>query len=993
VRSVALSLVALAITAWSPDPAIAQIRDSGALSVRVVDVDGALLPNVLVTAAGPLGVRTERTGVNGTARLSGLAPGSYSATFDLQGFRRVVLEKLRISVDRTFEVVVTMELATIEETITISGESPVVDLRSTNVGTVYTADLIDRAPTASGLWAGVIDHVPGVISNAVDVGGSEAGQQSSFSSRGGSNQQNVYALNGANTTDPHALGASSIYYSVNSFEEIGVSTGAHDVEVQAPGVVLNMVSKTGSNDWHGGGKMFYEAEGFSANNVTEEQKARGAGQGNPNAMLGDFDFQFGGPIARDRAWFFVDYWNFRVERLIVGLPPDAIDDTALKNWTVNATVKLADNHNLTGRLLTDNKVRGNRNAGGNVPPESAWLQDSLSLIPQVQYQGVLSPNVFLDTRFSYTLVNFPLEAKDADSAHPDPNFRGDVMPPSLERSTGAVLPGSPPTREVLFLRDNVDLSGNLSWYLAEATRSHDLKFGGSFADVSSFSPDNRGYIWGFQQQFLNDVPSRVRFWNHSGVDIHDTERPNAPWIRGSALGLYFQDAITFGTRLTLTLGARYDWSKSWLPAQCRSESLFPELGALYQAACFEEQPDTTSWSDLVPRIGVIWALTPDGRTALKANYSRYSNQQGVLWADFLNPNGVGTQLYEWNDLNGDNFYQFGEQGDLLTQFFPGVTTAIDPELSSPIADELSFGIEHELLPNFQLGATMIYRHDANFVEDVNVGIPYGPIADSLGVPDSYSPVTVTEPGPDGVVGTFDDGGPITIWSQDPATFGDELYYLTNPVESMGFDFLYNRYLGLSLVAQKRWSNNWQVLASWDIGRAEGTFDGGGAGGAGSLLDNPNDDINRQGRTIWDRPHLVKITGNYLFPEPIGVNLGMFLRLQSGEPMIRRALLPAAGTPAQPPINQGYANVRVEQRGDHVNPWSVERLDPVSVIDLRGEKQFELGRYGLLHVYADLFNVFNTNTVTAIEVDSSASYDNIFWLVSPRVFRLGVGYDF
>ena len=120
---------------------------------------------------------------------------------------------------------------------------------------------------------------------------------------------------------------------------------------------------------------------------------------------------------------------------------------------------------------------------------------------------------------------------------------------------------------------------------------------------------------------------------------------------------------------------------------------------------------------------------------------------------------------------------------------------------------------------------------------------------------------------------------------------------------------------------------------------------------------------------------------------------MFLRLQSGEPMIRRAVLPAAGTPTQPPINQGSANVRVERRGNSVNPYTVERLDPVAILDLRAEKQFGLGRYGVLHIYADLFNVFNTNTVTAIEVDSSTNYDNIFSLVSPRVFRIGVGYDF
>ena len=198
--------------------------------------------------------------------------------------------------------------------------------------------------------------------------------------------------------------------------------------------------------------------------------------------------------------------------------------------TRNINVQVADNHRVTARLFTDNKLRNNRNAGAGVPPESAYIQDSFVIIPQFQYQGVLGPNMFLDARFSYMDMDFPLAAK---VDHPD--FMGDVLPPSIERTTGALLPGSPPAREVRFLRNNADISANLSYYLAETTRSHDMKLGGNFSRVSSFSPDNRGYIWGFQQQFLNGEPDRVRFWNHSGGDIFNTEQPDAP----SGIGHFF----------------------------------------------------------------------------------------------------------------------------------------------------------------------------------------------------------------------------------------------------------------------------------------------------------------------------------------------------------------------------------------------------------------------------------------------------------------------
>lgn len=980
----------------APSPA-EQIRDTGALIVRALGPDGMALPGVQVVVKGDLGNRTEYTSVNGSTRFAGLTPGIFSATFTLEGFKEVIHENVRVSVGRTTEVVVMLEFAAVVETVTVSGESPVVDMRSTNVGSVYSNELILYAPTASGLWAGVLDHIPGVVNEAIDVGGSEAGQQSRFSSRGGSPSQNVYSLNSANTTDPEALGASSMYYSIDSLEEIGVSTAAHDVEIQSPGVVLNMVSKTGSNDWHGGAKIFYENEAFVSSNVTDEQRARGAGEGNPNNLLADFSAQLGGPIIRDRAWFFIDFWNFDVERFIVGLPASDLDDTRITNWTTNVTVQLTHNQKLTARFFTDGKVRDNRGAGMGVPPETSWLQDSFTFIPQMQYQGVFGPNAFVDLRGSFVRMDFPLQAKDADSPSPHPNFRGDEMPPSWEASTGTFLPGSPPSREVLFERDHTEVSGNLSYYWTEATRSHDIKVGGSLSRTSSFTPESRGYIWGFQQQFLNQDPWRVRFWNHSGVDVFNVQRPNAPWVRGTALGVYAQDSITFNNRFTVNVGFRIDYSTSYMPAQCRPDSLFPQLGEKYQAACYEEQRDATSWKNFAPRLGFIYDLTADGKTAVKANLSRYSNQQGVRWAAYLNPNDVGNDLYTWEDRNGDGMFQFGEQHTLLRTFFPGVNTKIDARVSSPTTDEISVGIDRELLPGFLLSGTLIFRNDSNFVEDVNLGVPYGPIAEYLEVPDSYTPVTVTEPGPDGIVGTDDDGGPITIFDQDPSTFAQDVYFLTNPVRAMGFDFLYNRYVGLSLVGHKRWNNNWQLLASWDIGRARGTFDFGGAGGAGSILDDPNTDINRDGLTVWDRTHLVRVTGNYLIGDPFWVNLGMFLRLQSGEPMIRRAILPARvggyDGPLETTINQDWEQVRVEARGEHQNPTSIQRLDTVAVLDLRAEKQFTVGRAGVLHLYFDLFNITNTNTETAIEVDSSAQYNNIFWLVSPRVFRFGIGYDF
>jgi hypothetical protein len=204
-----LTLMALAVTLTLVValPAQAQ-RDTGIMNVRALDPDGAPLPGVMVVARGPVGTQTQYTGIDGSARFPGLYPGDYTATFALDGFKTVVREGLTIQAQRTTAFDLTMELATVEETITVTGESPVVDVKSANIAGLYSDDLIDRTPTASGIWAGVLDHVPGVMSS-LDIGGGDSGQQTSPRAWGSETTNNSYNVNGGDTTDPAATGASS----------------------------------------------------------------------------------------------------------------------------------------------------------------------------------------------------------------------------------------------------------------------------------------------------------------------------------------------------------------------------------------------------------------------------------------------------------------------------------------------------------------------------------------------------------------------------------------------------------------------------------------------------------------------------------------------------------------------------------------------------------------------------------------------------------------
>ena len=403
---------------------------------------------------------------------------------------------------------------------------------------------------------------------------------------------------------------------------------------------------------------------------------------------------------------------------------------------------------------------------------------------------------------------------------------------------------------------------------------------------------------------------------------------------------------------------------------------------------------TTQWSDVL-RAGATSA--PGARTAMESLCTAYwyplyaySLQHGDAASIELNANFPGSNGYQWNDLNGDGAFQWGEQGQILWSDFPGGTYAVDPDLRSPLLDEVTVGLEHEFNRDIRVGGTFIYRNTKHQSATINVGVPYGTIGETLGVPDSYTPVEWIDPGPDGIPGTPDDGGPLTVYSQNPGTFGQDFFLLTN-VEKYGLDAPV-RYRGLELTVRKRFTDGWQAMASWTVGKSETSLGRGNNRGGITFNDsvfwNPNLDLNRKGRSVDDRTHIVKVSGNYLFPG-VGVKLGANFRYESGVPTLRSVRTPGGL------LNQGRTRVSAAGRGEDDNPASLgQRLDAVTILDLRLEKQFTMpGRWGQLALHFDAFNLFNENAVRNAVQNAGPAYGRITSIVSPRMLRLGLGWSF
>ena len=215
-------------------PAFAQIQ-SGSLNGTIKDEQGGVLPGVTVTAQGVDATQTFVTDATGEFRFLNLAPGPYKVTASLQGFTTLVRENVIIAVGRNVELPLSLKIATVAETVTVSGASPIVDTKETGTATNFTSDELTKIPTSRDPFA-LMRSVPGVLVDRVNIGGNETGQQSNFASKGTRPQDAVWMMDGINVTDMAATGASPSYYNYDNFEEIDVSSFWMDLWQKAWGL-------------------------------------------------------------------------------------------------------------------------------------------------------------------------------------------------------------------------------------------------------------------------------------------------------------------------------------------------------------------------------------------------------------------------------------------------------------------------------------------------------------------------------------------------------------------------------------------------------------------------------------------------------------------------------------------------------------------------------------------------------------------------------------
>jgi hypothetical protein len=917
---------------------------TGSIEGRVSDKTGAVLPAVGVTLTSPVLLTPQIRATDQTGRyvFVNLVPGTYALAFELAGFQKLVREGLIVSVARTITIDATLDVAGVQEAVTVTGATPEVDVTSTNVATNLDLNLLQEVPTARDVWSILQTQAPQVVLNREDVGGSEGGLQAVFSVRGTTWHQNTYSMNGVNVTDPAATGATDFYFDYDSFEEVQISTGSHTAEIATPGVYLNLVAKTGTDTFRGGAAYYYENSSLVSDNIDQELKDAGVSRGSSINLFSDFTAQLGGPIVKDKLRFYTNWRDWRIHRNVVNVAIS--ENTDLFSGLANVTWQVNQKNQITGLYTIQTYLKPHRNISATVQPEASWIEDDVFRIAQGAWHSTVSDTTLLDARVSYASIDFPLSPQD------DATEAGNI-----DLGTGVWSRSAPGYFDQF--RNRLSLNGGITRFVSNWQGSHEFKFGAEYQNAGTENLVT--YTRNLLTFTVNGVPSFVDFQNTPYTDKNKFYEVN----------LFAQDSWKPSDKLTVNLGARLSATRGFLPPQGAP------AGDFFPARDFPRQ-DVISWNTIAPRLGLIHDVKGNGKHAAKVSYGRYYHVVSTGFIGTVNKNGAADRFHVWDDRNRDGIFQRGEEGALLA-VSGGVNNEVDPDLRQPHTDEFVVGLDNELKGQVRLSVNFTYRKKSDLIALVNVGVP----ADS-----GYTQVPAIDPGPDGVAGTSDDRR-ITVFNQRPEFLGKDRFLETNP---RGFD---GDYKGVEFVAQKRFSRGWQFLASYAVGKSTlertavtiGEFGGEeeGAGGVGfgfgpGAYQSPNSGINQNGESdFYDRTHSVKLVGSYQIPK-IDVNVAGVFKSETGVPYGRIVTLTndASGTP----FNQGSITIFADPRGTF-------RYPTIRYVDFRASKFFNYRKHRFEFI-VDVFNITNQNVVTGLNVNTGGVFQDPINVLGPRVVRFG-----
>jgi len=922
---------------------LASAQGVGAIGGSVADTSGAVLPGVTVSLLNPGligGTQTTVTDERGAYLFTRLVPGRYNVRAELSGFRTTIQENVIVDADATARADLKLELGNVEESITVSGQSPLLDTTSALNQTVMGRQVLDALPGTNDLW-GVARLVPSITMNKYDVGGSESFQQSKISVHGSNpDGESQYQIDGMNIDAAvGATGNVTMYYDPFMFEEINYQTSNGSADTARGGIVYNMVTKTGTNVLRGAYMADGSNQNFQSNNITPAlrsdllaavpAKALAANPNiNPSAQIlhiYDTGASFSGPAIRDKVWWAATTKFVGLnQRRLGSYNPDGsqfVDDNFMAtvsgkgSWAIN-------NHNQLHVTHIYNDKRRYHYAGnvttGFFESKATWDQTLETNLDQWRWTSTPTSRLAFDVSgsFSRTLQNLP----------PQSDVQNGTIP-GLDLLTQTTLSAMATYSEAHYNRGVIHSSAN---YVAS---THNIKVGYQWdlGQNKAFTYSLSNYPSGLQAVFRNGVPDSVRTYN----------TPTSIVQRIQEQGVFVQDKWTPARKLTINAGVRLDRTTSWQPAACQLETIF--IGG----SCFAAINHIPDWLDVAPRFAAIYDVFGDGRTAIKVGANRYMIGIGSGTIDVVNPIRTTFDTRSWTDRNHDGIPQFDELG-ASTGFNLGTTNRYAAGFRRPYAAEYSAEFEQQLFKDTVFSAAYFHRGMRRQIGSENVAVP----------PGSYIPLQVTE---------VTSGRAVTVYNLNPALRGRFDVLWDN------FSALDSNFNGLDLTLNKRIDQRWMLIAGVSFGSNKGDIFG------TADFNNPNFQF-RQGVIGNEVPIAIKVSGSY--KARYGMLASAVVQHYTGFPETTTVVVSASTVP----LTQVTQSIVVEPRG-------TTRLPDVNLLDFNIKKSFRISNRFSADPVVEVFNLLNSNAIQARTTVLGPAYGSASNIVLGRMVKFGVNVNF
>jgi len=914
-------------------PAVAAQGLTGTLIGTVKDAQGGVLPNATVTMTSPAligGVKTSSTNDKGEMRFLALPPGRYTLDVRAPGFAPLHDDDIRIGAGATIERTAVLTVASVAESLVVEGASSRIDARNPGVEVRFWLDDLKAIPTRRSSMFDSIRAAPGVSPTSPS-----SGTVTTVSAFGSGTNENQFLIDGTNFTCP-CNGIARSEPGTDFIQEVQIqAVGASAEFGNVQGAVINVITR------QGGERFAYDAAYYGQTSALTSQPVVRPFAGSPTGQTGyerakyrDFTTSLGGPVVRQRVWFFGGYQYLRDYDSQPGTDPNQPRSYEQNKMFAKVTSQLAPGWQLVNSIHYEAWV--NPEQPTLARPFEATLRTHAT-VPAITFGDLThtsSSNTLWDVRvgrFVYT-------------RHDDPSTGDFTTPGHIDNLTGLATVAPQTFGSLTLIRTTAKMT--VSHYRTGLLGAdHEWKVGGQM---------ERG-----EHQTPSVVPGGIRYIDQGGAPFRAVSM--APSNSGGVFitpSVFASDAVRVGSRVTINAGLRFDHSRA-ISQDVPSVDAgghdtghdVPGLGTLY------------TWNLLSPRLGVVTKLTADGRTVLRASYGRFN--PGVLTGELgmFHPAIAPTITTAYDPATG------GYTTPVST-VDPAVNLRIDPHTRAPHSDEYSIGLDRQVASQLAVAVAYVRKNGGDFIGWSDVAGEYRP--DTRILPDGRS---------------------IPVFALNTAVtpIDARRFLLTNQDT---YSLTYN---GLVMVVEKRSSHGWQAFGSYTLSRTYGLQPTSGVNVAASAQvstvapppapqglvfgRDPNDLINARGRLPNDRPHVFRTLGSLDVPGT-GLVVAANFQFFSGKPWAASALVPLPQTGNQP-----TQRILLEPPGS-------QRLSSQSLLDVRVSRAFDVRGMGHVEFLLDVLNALNDTAGDGIVTDNlfSSTFAQPTVFMDPRRAMISVRLD-